>query len=445
MPPGNPANTHTQNILTFLLRGVSTSLSVRVVGQALGLLGHMLFSSALGPASYGMYSVVLAWCMLLVVPTKFGMDHVVLRYAPVFMSRGETGRLLSLYRFCVFFVLLTSALVGLVLLATTAIKPDIFGIHSIEDAIWVTLLVASMAFMGVFSNFFRAAHKIFLSQFYEAVLRSVLVVIPLLIFLALGMNIALQQAFIITAAGAAIACIAMMWSIYRLLFPTPGTVPTRPDFNAWLGLSWPIFLIAVCQQLMAQGNLLVLGWLAPAAEAGTFAVAVRISAFVVFILAAVSAINGPMISVAHEAGERDRLRRIATLSARSSFLCAVVIALLLLGFGEQIISLFGNGYENAYLPLSILILGGLVNAFTGTVGHLLNMTGLQFVTLKILSLATVCNLLVAIILVPLYGAVGAAWAAAASVSLSNVMMVVTVWRRYGIDATALGLNGRAAE
>ena len=118
---------------------------------------------------------------------------------------------------------------------------------------------------------------------------------------------------------------------------------------------------------------------------------------------------------------------------------------MLLGFGEQIISLFGKGYENAYLPLGILVLGGLVNAFTGTVGHLLNMTGLQFVTLKILSLATASNLLLAVALVPTYGAIGAAWAAAAGVTLSNVMMVVTVWRRYGVDATVVGLAGRAPE
>jgi len=431
-----------QSILHFILRGVSTSLIVRVVGQGLGLLGHMLFSSALGPASYGLYSIVLAWCMLLVVPTKFGLDHVVLRFAPVYLSSGQQGTLQSLFRFCALFLLLSSSLLAFILFFMTGAKPEVFGIATYSDAFWISILVASMAFLGVFSNFFRAAHKIFFSQFYEAILRSALLVAAVLFCLALEFEVNLSVAFLITALSAAVAGAAMLWSLHGLFFRGTSVAATRPRVAAWLNLSWPIFLIAVCQQLMAQSNLLVLGWLSPATEAGNFAVAVRISSFVVFILAAVSSITGPMISVAYESRDFAKLRRIATLSARASFVCAVLIAAVLLFLGANIIALFGAGFGDAYLPLVILISGGLVNAFTGAVGHYLNMTDRQFVTLRILIMSTACSVLLAFLLIPQFGAIGAAWAAALSVTLSNVLMVIAVWRMIGVDTTVIGLQLR---
>ena len=54
----------------------------------------------------------------------------------------------------------------------------------------------------------------------------------------------------------------------------------------------------------------------------------------------------------------------------------------------------------------------------------------------------VVNIVLALVLIPLYHTVGAAIAAAASLVVSNLIHVVMARRSLGIDPTALGLPAR---
>ena len=69
---------------------------------------------------------------------------------------------------------------------------------------------------------------------------------------------------------------------------------------------------------------------------------------------------------------------------------------------------FGAEYSAAYLPLVILSIGQLVNAGTGSVAYLLNMSGHEQDTMRVYFVAALVNAVLNFILVPKYGMFGAA-------------------------------------
>ncbi len=431
-------------VTDYFLRGGLTSITVRTVGLALGLLSHMLLSRALGADSYGAYAIALGWCLILVIPAKFGLDHTVVRYASVYLTENQPHRLRQLYKFSSQILLLCTGIITIVLVTLAALKPDLLGLHNFSDVGWVVLLIGSLAFVGVYSMFFRAMKKIFQSQFYEQILRSAVLILLVVAVGFAGLAMTLTTALMITAISATIALIALTLALRRSLPDSSlGNEVVLDRLNGlgkiWLQQSWPLFFIAISQQVMAQGQLILLGTYATTADAGHFAIAARLAALATFALAAVTSISGPLIAAAYERQSFAELRRIGYISARISFLFACIIGILLMIFGEYLLLLFGETFAAALLPLAILLVGGLGNAFTGAVAHFLTMTNRQNSVLGILLASTAVSLVSGVLLIPLYGAAGAAWSATIGLLVPNILMVIVVRRTLGIDATAIGL------
>ena len=90
----------------------------------------------------------------------------------------------------------------------------------------------------------------------------------------------------------------------------------------------------------------------------------------------------------------------------------------------------------------ILLVGGVINAFTGSVGYYLLMTGKQAAALKIIAGSLLVSAALNTLLIPGYGIVGSAIASVVAVSCWNLSMLIYVRRVLGIDASAIGLKAK---
>lgn len=426
-----------------IVRGGLVSFGVRAAGLALGLCSHVLLSRALGANDYGLYAIAIGWCMILVIPAKFGLDHTALRYASVYVQEKRMGLLKSLVFYSTKLLFFSTALIGAAVFAVAWLMPNFFGVSrgvsSAGDVGWLIVLISVLAFLGVFSAFFRAAHKLFASQFYEQVLRSAILIAALVAAIQLNGELSLRVALMLTALSA-LGALAILLVRFRSEFFGKGGEPVgAAQGKEWLNLAWPVFGLTAVQQVMLQSNVILLGWLATSEAAGHYAAASRLASFVPFALAAVATVSGPMVAKAFQRGDVEELRRIAVVTARIAFFCAIGMSFLFLVSGKIVLSAFGKTFVEAYPALLILLCGGLVNAFTGSVGHFLTMTNKQLVALGIMLVALVLNLILSLILIPAAGLIGGAAASAIGVSVWNLLMIGYVRKTLGIDATALGL------
>jgi O-antigen/teichoic acid export membrane protein len=149
----------------------------------------------------------------------------------------------------------------------------------------------------------------------------------------------------------------------------------------------------------------------------------------------------PQFSRLYAQSNMAHMQVIATQSARAVLLLAVPIALLLILAGGVLLGwIFGAEFISARAPLAILAVGQLVNAAFGSVGFLLNMTGHEAVNARILWQSALLNILLNVVLIPIFGMNGAAVATAMSLAFWNVSLYRQVKNRLGIISTAFYLE-----
>jgi O-antigen/teichoic acid export membrane protein len=169
-------------------------------------------------------------------------------------------------------------------------------------------------------------------------------------------------------------------------------------------------------------------------------VAQRGAQLIAFPLLAVNVALAPTAARLWASRDVDVLQRLVTKSARGLLLLSLPLAISFIVFGGTLLGVvFGTPFIGAAGSLTILAVGQLANAATGSVATLLIMSGNQWRAGLGIIAGMVVNLVLSVVLIPSMHAEGAAIAASASLVLSNGIHVLLARRTLGIDSTALGL------
>ena len=103
---------------------------------------------------------------------------------------------------------------------------------------------------------------------------------------------------------------------------------------------------------------------------------------------------------------------------------------------------FGDGFGQAAGVLKWLVIAQLINTATGSVGVILSMTGSQKAAMWTLVFAVFLKLACSFLLIPVLGAEGAAIGTFVMLLTQNLLQLVLVKSRTGLDPSFLGLLGR---
>jgi O-antigen/teichoic acid export membrane protein len=424
-----------------LLARSGLTLALRIFGVALAYASNLVLSRLLGLHDYGIYVILLGWALLLSVPARLGFDTSALRYATVYLEQADWPALRAFVSLAFGGVTVLSMLVALGMIV---FGRSIAVSTAATDIFWASTIIVPTALTGLLSAMMLAAKKFFAAQFFDQLFRPALI----LVFVGAGTLVGgavirTHEALMITSAASASAALALLIvfaSVFRHSFEAP------PDFSmtfSWLRVSLPLLVITGVQELTNQLQIIMLGGLAHARDAGLYAAAWRLASLMSFGLSALSTVSGPMIASAYHRGEFGELGRLASLSARIALAFAVPAAIVLVLAGPTLLSLFGRDFVAGYPVLLVLIAGALANAFTGVVAYLLTLTGREVAALVIFAGALALSAALNVLLIPHCGAVGAAVASAAGTIFWNMTMLILVRRHLGIDASALAWRSRA--
>ena len=421
----------------FVMRGALLSMSLRVVSLALGFAAHILLSRLLGLAAYGQYVIWLGWALVLTVPGRLGLDNSAIRYATLYLDEDRRDRLRGFLRFSTAAIVVFSGALGAI---AVMLVGSVAGDPGLRLAVATAVLIPILSLLSFLSVFIRSARRVFAAQFYDQVLRPVLLIVLIAGWAIAGLSLDAGAALLLTALGGLGALAALAVHLRRAI-----SFGAAADYSAWphwAAFSWPLLFMALAQESMNQMGVLMLGVLADPSDAGLFAAAWRVASFLPFALVALTTVSGPVVASAFHSGRLDEIRQIATLNARIAFGFAVAVTLVLAFAGPWMLRLFGAEFDAAAGTLAVLLVGGLANAFTGIVGYLMMLTGHERAALVILMVALVVGLVSNLLLIPVLGPMGAAIASVLATLSWNGAMTVYVWRRLRIDTTALGMSPR---
>ncbi|MGC1304710.1 MAG: oligosaccharide flippase family protein [Caulobacteraceae bacterium] len=255
--------------------------------------------------------------------------------------------------------------------------------------------------------------------------------------LLLGADHTATSAALLTTLSTGLAML-VGWIFMRKL--APGGWPSLRDMKPPQGLietAIPLGVVDVIGVILVSVPTLVLGALVPAESVAVFSVANRIANVFITVVGAIGNAASPRFALLADEGDRKRLGRTVSHMALLAAAVCLPPALLLIVFPSEAMGLFGHGYRGGAAVLRVLILGDLVFVGFACCSELLAMAGegkllrrLNFVLLG------ACGVFSAA-LIPMFGALGAAWAMALTMSLNGLLVGFGVARRLKLNPVPL--------
>jgi O-antigen/teichoic acid export membrane protein len=189
------------------------------------------------------------------------------------------------------------------------------------------------------------------------------------------------------------------------------------------------FGIAGVHFVLAYADKIALGYYLDARQVGIYAVAMSLAGFVPIALTSVNQIFSATIAELHAAGEHALLQRLYTSLTKWILIITVPLAITVIIFSGALMTLFGPSFKSGAAVLMLGAVGQLFNCGVGSVGFLLLMSGNQLQLMKIEAVNAIAMVALNVAMVPRFGIVGAAAAAAVAVAGTNLWGLLSVRNR----------------
>lgn len=413
-----------------LMKGALGVAGLQIVNILFILLSGVMLARTLGPESYGMYVFVLSLITLFGLPTNAGLPTLIIRETAKNSLQKRWGYLRGLLLIANAFVIVFSIVTSL------AFAWWFWGVTAESTAVilWALLLLPMVAFGSVRAATLQGLGKVIQGQIPEKIVRPIIMIALLLIMffweVELSPSLAIQFNLVSTFIAFVVGVILLSREIPKSVYESK----VNFELKVWASSLVPLSMFAGLKIADTQLTILLLGGMSSAENVGKFRVASIGASLVTFSLMVVNAVLAPQVARLYKSGDLIKLQKIITLSVRVVFILTIPIVSFLIVFGEElVVFVFGDQYLGASSALTILCVGQMVNVSAGSAGLVLNMTGHEMLTLKGIVTALIVSVFLTILLVPTFGIIGAAIAAASSLSVWNIILVFLAYKHTGIN------------
>lgn len=422
----------------ILVRGAFYSFFTKGVGTGIVFFSQVLLARLLGSKEYGYFSYGLSWLYIITIFAQAGMPNAVMRLIPEYAVRQDWYRLKGVLKFSVLSVLFISfilALIGCLALLFLKNKIDLQQIYVLGVIFFV---LPFFAVLRVLQANLAGFKHVAMAQIPEHIARPlILCLVTILIFIVYSDKTTGWQAMIANMVGIGFSMLIAFLFLSRSIPSQIYEIAAHYEKKKWLAISFPMMLMGGMNIVLTHSPVIFLGLYRSPESVALYSAATRISSLVIFALLAINAIAAPLIAELFFSDKKDALNKMLKLIAQINFTLTGLTVLVLVVYGERVLNLFGLEFVSAYNALTVLLIGQIGNALAGPVGLLLNMTGHQNSSAKIMLLSLILSIVACFGLIPRYGVMGASVASALSVILWNGLMLGFVIKRLKINPTIL--------
>lgn len=416
--------------------------AVRGTGIAMAFAMQVFLARLLSLEGYGNYAFAITLITLLSLVGKIGLDTAAIRFVAAYAGSSRHALLHGFVRGSLGLVTLASIGITALLIASLALFDDI------EPKLHDTLLMAAIALpllglMQLSSGMLQGFQRTVMSQALSTLVYPALVIIGVsALTLVSGYRVDATAAMAMTALALLLTFAAGAVTVFTALRRVPRPARMQIATREWISSGFSITLVATLVLLIQQTDILMVGMLIDTEHAGIYAAANRLSMLVGFGLMVANTVFAPVISAHHARDELALLESATVRAARVVLLFTIPAALLIGGFGQLFLMLFGNEFVAGHNALMILVLGQVGAAAGGLGGFYLTMTGRHWQATRVSLGAAAANIVLNLLLIPRFGIEGAAVATAISSTLWYALISLRVYRSMGINPTAFGRYAR---
>ncbi|WP_274426490.1 oligosaccharide flippase family protein [Chelativorans sp. YIM 93263] len=429
-----------------LMRGGVGSVAVKIASTLLNVLMAIVLARLLGVEGFGVYSFVFAVVTIMAIPAQMGLPNLVVRETAKAQADGRWDVMKGLWRWASLLALAISLTLIVAGVLAAWVFSERFSPTQLAVFYWGLALVPLIALGNLRGAALRGLRHVVRGQLPEFVLRpAVFIVLVLTAHLGMvGRTLTASNAMMLHAAASLVAfaigaAMLMRARPAELITERRETTCWRP----WLASTLPLAMVEGMHIINQNIGILALGVFANAEHVGLFRVSLQGATMVTIGLTAINLVVGPHFARFHARQDTERLQMLTTLSARAALAIAVLITLVFILFGREILRvLFGSEFEPAYPALIIVSLAQLANAYTGSVGSLLIMSGNERSVIAGLIKSASLNIISMPILIHLWGVNGAALSMSIAIIYLNANFIFSASKKLKITIGPLGKRTR---
>lgn len=422
-------------------RGLATnSLGIMVLrtgSMALGFISTIILARYLGASGYGIYAWAIAWATVLQLIATLGLDTLTVREVAAQKTLATWSAMRGLLRSSTLIVLCSSLIA-----AAGVIAVGFAFVSSAQQATFVIAIaiVPILTLTSVREGAMQGLGRIIPSRLPEDLFRPSAFILLLIVgwrVLSLPESAPTAMALqgIATFLAFLVGLLLLRWALPGQLSSAVGHLQVMP----WVKQALPFVVLRAVNTLLSQIDVILVGFLRDSTQVALYATATRIAALVGIAEFAVNAAYLPIISRLFVESGVVRLRTGAPLVALVGVALSAIIAAPLIAFAPYVLHFFGPSFSDGVFALRILCVSFVLSAVSGLNIALLNMTRHVRAVIVGSAFGLAANVILNIILIPRYGANGAAIAWLLSILIWNGILELQVRRSLGISATPLAL------
>jgi len=390
-----------------LVRSVSVSLALKALGAVSAFAFFAFVGRVLGASHAGEFFACLSVLTVASTLSRLGADTLLLNRvterialndtesAKVWLAAGSMTVLVSAVCLSVTLHSL-SPLVSLALLDNSNEGADLIR----KVSLWVTPL----ALIGVFSETLRAIGNVRAHIF---VLNVGIPLYAILILGVCGFSVSLNQLINVYGGSTLLTCALAGALCYRFFKGVPYQVG-RASILGVVVQGKGYLVVAALQMAVAWTPYIILAAMSESREVGLFGMAMRYVTVVGMLLMATNSVMAARFGTLYAEEKMDELGTLVRQATLLLVLTATPVCLIMVIWASPLMGLFGGSFKGGGDVLRILVVGQYCNIAAGSVGLLLVMCGQVHQLTFSLSVTATLGLIVNILLIPSWGAVGAA-------------------------------------
>ena len=417
---GNPG----KNANRAQIRGSSLLLVGRVIGLGLDFATQVLIVRYLSKTEYGAFAVALSVVAIGTTICLLGLERTVGRFAPIYHEKGDYGRMWGTLGVVI------GTVVGMgfaVVLGAYAFQGLLGGFVDNGLALSILLLMIVLApiqaldslLISLFATF-GSARSIFFRRYVVAPVLQLGIVAALI-----ARDSSVQTLALGYVVAAALGLVVYSFVLLRMLH-MQGLIkelrretlrfPTREIFT----FSVPLLTSDLAMVLRGSLTVVLIQILSTTTAVAEFRAVLPVAIQNLFVATSFRFIFTPGAARHYARGDRVALNDLYWQTAAWIAILAFPLFALCIGFPEPLsVLLFGEEYRSSGLILGILCLGYYVNGSMGFNSLTLRVFNrVRFLALTDLSTAAL-NLVLAVVLIQRFGAIGAAVATSGTFILQN--------------------------
>jgi O-antigen/teichoic acid export membrane protein len=393
---------------TFIMQSVNTII-LRVIG-IITLFGFTLFlTHNYSPAIVGQYDFIRTFLLVVGSLCLLGTEQSILYFAGIIKGQGNSGELKKIYLKKVTMVLFTSMFPILVVFL---IGEKIINSFFNDDLIYI-LLIKATAILFFYcitilnTETFRALDRVYTAELFRNTFKYLSVIIGAIYLLHNR-----QQEYLVDAFLVGFVLLSIV-SFFMILFDLNRLENEAPNLNSisykeLIVKSYPMAISGMAFFLIMSFDIFFIKKYYGNEAVAYYSTSMKIITILSMIIISVNINVSTKIAEYYSSQNIIELKKAIKNSTRLIFLISLPLVLLICFFSKTILNFFGEGYDVASSALILLMVGqGIIAAF-GSTPIYLNMTGRQALYQYILIWAVIIDLILNILLVPVYGMLGAA-------------------------------------